>query len=154
MIDRIRSLLLSMALTRAILRLLPSGPKVVIRGYGSCRIPASIVPHIVDRIDARGVHKGGFDLRLDGGLLHDLSEGSNPGLSLRQLVGLYDAGDVGLESAALTFNGDVVIETSDPKLIERAQRRGAETGFAYGDAVMALASHAAAQSGRRLSGAY
>lgn len=127
---------------------------VRIRGYDSRMIPASIVPFIVDNIDAGRIHDDARNLRLDGGAVEDLANSRPDELNLRQLVGLWDAGDIGLESAACSMVGDVVIETRDRALVERARMRGTDAGFDYAETTLALASQAAMMSGRKLSGAY
>ena len=154
MLAMLRSFLISRALVRVLLRLLPCGPKVVIRGYDSRRIPASIVPFIVENVDAKRIHRDAYDVRIDGGAVHDLIRLMPAELNLRQLVGLWDASDIGIESAACSMVGDVVIETHDKALVARAQTRGSGAGFDYAELTLTLAAHAAAVSGRPLSGAY
>lgn len=153
MYQRLRKLLVARKSTRKILRLIPSGPTVRVYGRGSCRIPASLVPFIVENIDENGIHEHPCHVRLDGGRLHSLGEKPTPGLSLRQMVGLHDAGLVGLESAALSFDGDIVIETTDAAMAKRAHERGSATGFAQSRLVLGMAAYAAKVSGRPLSGA-
>lgn len=152
-VEGLRSVLFSFTLVRLFVRLMPWGPTVDVSGYDECRIPVSLVPHIVDNIDPRAIHPGSTMLRVDGGRLHDLAKGPLAGLTLRERVALRDAGGIGLESAAMTFRGDVLIETLDAALVARAQRRGAGTGFAESGTIMALAELAAAHSGRPNSGA-
>lgn len=153
MYERFRTFLVSRLLTRTLLRLIPSGPTVEVYGRGTCRIPASLVPFIVENIDENGIHEHPCNVRLDGGRLHDLRGKPTPTLSLRQMVGLHDAGDVGLESAAMSFKGDVVIETTDAAMTKRAHERGAATGFAQSRVILGMAAYAAKVSGRPLSGA-
>lgn len=127
---------------------------VIVHGsHGKCHIPRSLVGKISRHIDARGIHRSRGDLRLDGSQLHRLSEQGIPGLSLVERAALLRAGDVGLESAAMSFDGDVYIADCPEDIIALSQQRGAATGFGYADTVLAMASQAVIASGRAPSGA-
>lgn len=122
--------------------------------HGSCRIPLSVATLIVENIEIAGIHRSDTMIRLDGGKLDDLAtrfDMSN--LTRKQRSDLARAGDVGLESAALSFCGDVTLRGVPSSLVQRAQERAEAGGFVEADLILSLAGHAAQVSGRRLSGA-
>ena len=138
-------------------RLVTGGPReetFTVRGSrSSCHAPLSLAALIVENIDAKGIHRSDGNIRLDGGSLHDLAERGLPGLTRTQRKSLSQAGDVGLESAVFSFDGDVVLTGVPLDLARRAQERGATTGFVRADLALSIAMDAARRSGRPLSGA-